>query len=121
MAAELLLVWLSDGGHSARLIPLGTPLIADAADPDEDRLVKSWRCRVLRQEMIHLPFGQNMSGHLTIELGVGESKLLEFLRFDCNHQYPGRCRIEVIYTYQTQHDVPNPIRRLSSHSSAQAR
>jgi hypothetical protein len=28
-------VWLSDGAHSARLIPLGIPLTPDAADSDE--------------------------------------------------------------------------------------
>lgn len=32
-------VWLSDGAHSGRLVPLGIPLTADAADSNSGRLV----------------------------------------------------------------------------------
>ena len=36
--------------------------------------------------MVHLPFGQYVSRHPTIGIGAGESRRLEFLRFDCNHR-----------------------------------
>jgi hypothetical protein len=71
--------------------------------------------------MIHLPCGYDVSQHPTIGLVVGESKRLKALRFDCIDQRLEYCMIGISPTYHTQHDVPKPVLRFSSHSSAQAR
>ena len=118
---EPLLVWLTDGGHSAQLIPLGIPLTADVADSEVRLVIRSRRWQVLHLEMIHLLSGRNVSRHSTRGLVKSESRRLGHLRSDCSHQYPGRRRNKVIHTYHTQHDVPYPVRRLSNHSSAQDR
>lgn len=71
--------------------------------------------------MIQLPCGYDVSQHPTIGLVVGEPRRLKALHFDCINQHLGYCIIGISLTYHTQHDVPKPVVRFSSHSSAQAR